>query len=122
MRNPLQTPFTAVFCNEVLLNAKRVAPYVLIAFFTSNAILWWGWGPAVERGWATNSEFYIRRNHGGFSFILGLPIFTAIIMGDAVVRDFRLGVDSLIFSKPLGRGSYLLGKFPGNSMSVSDSP
>lgn len=85
-----------------------------MAFFASNAILWWGWGPAVERGWATNSEFYIRRNHGGFSFILGLPIFTAIIMGDAVVRDFRLGVDSLIFSKPIGRGSYLLGKFLGN--------
>lgn len=114
MRNPFQTPFAAVLCNEVLLNAKRVAPYVLIAFFASNAILWWGWGPAVERGWATNSEFYIRRNHGGFSFILGLPIFTAIIMGDAVVRDFRLGVDSFIFSKPIGRGSYLLGKFLGN--------
>ena len=114
MRNPFHTPFAAVFTNEVLLNAKRVAPYVLMAFFASNAVLWWGWGPAVERGWATNSEFYIRRNMGGFSFILGLPIFTAIIVGDAVIRDFRLGVDPLIFSKPVGRGSYLLGKFLGN--------
>jgi ABC-2 type transport system permease protein len=114
MRNPLQTPFAAVFANEVLLNTKRVAPYVLMAFFASNCILWWGWGPAVARGWATNSEFYIARNMGGFSIILGLPIFTAIIMGDVVIRDFRLGVDPLIFSKPVGRGSYLLGKFLGN--------
>ena len=114
MRNLFQTPFAAVFTNEVLLNIKRVAPYVLMAFFASNALLWWGWGPAVGRGWATNAEFYIQRNMGAFSFILGLPIFTAVIMGDAVIRDFRLGLDPLIFSKPLGRGSYLLGKFLGN--------
>jgi ABC-type transport system involved in multi-copper enzyme maturation permease subunit len=85
-----------------------------MALFAANCVLWWGWGPAVERGWATNSDFYIRRNMGGFSFILGLPIFTAIIMGDVVVRDFRLGVDPLLFSKPLSRASYLLGKFFGN--------
>ena len=113
MRNPFQTPFAAVFTNEVLLNAKRVAPYALMALFAANAILWWGWGPGVERGWATNSDFYIQRNMGGFSFVLGLPIFTAIIMGDIVVRDFRLGVDPLIFSKPVSRASYLLGKFLG---------
>ena len=114
MKNPFHTPFAAVFTNEVLLNAKRVAPYVLMALFAWNAALWWGWGPAVGQGWATNSDFYIQRNHGGFSFILGLPIFTAILMGDIVVRDFRLGVDPLIFSKPVGRASYLLGKFLGS--------
>ena len=114
MKNPFQTPFAAVFTNEVLLNAKRVAPYVLMALFAANAVLWWGWGPAVKLGWATNSDFYIKRNLAAFSIILGLPIFTAIIMGDVVVRDFRLGVDPLIFSKPVGRGSYLLGKFFGS--------
>jgi ABC-type transport system involved in multi-copper enzyme maturation permease subunit len=77
-------------------------------------VLWWGWGPAVQRGWATNSEFYIQRNMAAFCIILGLPIFTAIIMGDPVIRDFRLGVDPLIFSKPVGRASYLFGKFLGN--------
>ena len=114
MRNPFATPFAAVFANEVLLNTKRAAPYVLMAFFASNAILWWGWGPAVEQGWATNSDFYIKRNMGGFSFILGLPIITGIILGDVVIRDFRLGVDSLIFSKPISRVSYIFGKFLGN--------
>jgi ABC-2 type transport system permease protein len=114
MTNPFQTPFAAVFSNEVLLNIKRVAPYVLMVFFASNAVLWWGWGPAVERGWATNSDFYIQRNFSGFAIILGLPIFTGIIMGDPVIRDFRLGVHPLIFSKPIGRGAYLLAKFFGN--------
>ncbi|HSD47522.1 MAG TPA: ABC-2 transporter permease [Pyrinomonadaceae bacterium] len=98
----------------MLLNTKRVAPYVLIALFVANYVLWWGWGPAVANGWATNSDFYIRRNISAFSILLGLPIFTAIIMGDVVVRDFRLGVDPLIFSKPVGRASYLVGKFLGN--------
>src|SRR6185436_19339173 len=112
-KNPFHTPFAAVFTNEVLLNTKRVAPYVLMVLFAANAVLWWGRGPAVANGWATNSDFYIQRNMGGFSFILGLPIFTAIIMGDIVVRDFRLGVDPLIFSKPVSRASYLLGKFLG---------
>ena len=114
MRSLFPASFAAVFANEVLLNTKRVAPYALMVLFVANAVLWWGWGPAVERGWATNSDFYIRRNFGGFSFILGLPIFTAIIMGDPVIRDFRHGVDSLIFSKPISRGSYVLGKFFGN--------
>ena len=108
------TPFAAVFWNEVRINIKRVAPYVLMILFSAKAILWWGWGPAVQRGWATNSDFYIARNMGGFCIILGLPIFTAIMMGDPVVRDFRLGVNPLIFSTPVGRGSYLLGKFLGN--------
>ncbi len=98
----------------MLLNAKRVAPYLLMALFSSNALLWWAWGPAVQMGWATNSDFYIQRNCAAFSFILGLPIFTGIMVGDAVIRDFRLGIDPMIFSKPIGRGSYLLGKFFGN--------
>lgn len=114
MTNPLQTPFAAVFTNEVLLSTRRVAPYALMLLFAANAVLWWGWGPAVARGWATNSDFYIQRNLGGFAFILGLPIFTAVIMGDPVIRDFRLGVQPLLLSKPLGRGSYLVGKFLGS--------
>ncbi|HXQ68883.1 MAG TPA: hypothetical protein VN844_00220 [Pyrinomonadaceae bacterium] len=114
MRNPFKTPFAAVFTNEVLLNTKRVAPYAMMLLFSANAILWWGWGPAVGRGWATNCDFYIHRNLVGFSFILGLPIFNAVIMGDPVVRDLRLDVHPLLFSKPIGRGPYLLGKFFGS--------
>lgn len=114
MINTARAPFATVFRNEVLINSKRVAPYALMILFSANAFLWWAWGPAVRLGWATNSEYYIVRNLLGFSFLLGLPIFNAVIMADAVTRDFRLGIDPLIFSKPISRAEYLLGKFFGN--------
>ncbi|HEV2834951.1 MAG TPA: ABC transporter permease [Pyrinomonadaceae bacterium] len=114
MSSPLQTQFGAVFRNEILLNSKRVAPYVLMVLFVAHALLWWLKGPAVRLGWAINSDYYIFRNFLGFSFLLGLPIFNAVIMGDSVIRDFRLGIDPLIFSKPIHRVEYLLGKFFGN--------
>lgn len=106
--------FAAVFQAEVLFNLKRVAPYALMALFSANAVLWWGWGPAVAWGWAINSDFYIMRLFLGFSFITGLPLFIAVMMGDPVIRDFRVGVDPLVFSKPVSRAEYLLGKFFGN--------
>src|SRR6266481_3199371 len=114
MINPFQTRFAAIFQNEVLLNAKRVAPYALIVLFSATAVMCWGKGPAVGLGWATNSDFYIVRNLKAFSFLLGLPIFNAVIMGDPVIRDLRLGIDPLIFSKPVNRAQYLLGKFFGS--------
>jgi ABC-2 type transport system permease protein len=113
MRSPLHTPFVAVFQNEVRLNSKRVAPYALMILFIANAVLWWH-QPGVKFGWATNSDWYIVRGLLAFSFLLGMPIFNAVIMGDPVIRDFRLGVDPLIFSKPVNRAQYLLGKFFGN--------
>ena len=90
MRNPVRTPFGVIFQNEVLLNSKRIAPYALMIFFSSNAVLWTS--AAIHFGWAINSDFYIVRNYSGFTFgILGLPLFAAVIMADPVIRDFRLG-------------------------------
>src|SRR5438067_8861329 len=106
MTSPFKNRFTAIFFNEVLLNSKRVAPYVLMLLFCAHAIFWWKGGPAIELGWATNSDFYIARNFKGFSFLLGLPIFNAVIMGDAVIRDFRRDLIPLIFSKPITRAQY----------------
>lgn len=113
MRSPLHTPFAAVFRNEVALNSKRVAPYAMAILFAGNALLWWGWGPAGGRGWATNSDAFIAGVLPVFSF-LTLPLFTALIMADPVISDFRIGIAALIFSKPVGRLQYLLGKFFGN--------
>src|SRR5258706_6962883 len=114
MTNPFQTRFGAIVWNEVLLNSKRVAPYALMIIFGATALMGWRKGPAVALGWATNSDFYIARSLKAFSFLLGLPVFTAVIMGDPVIRDFRLGINPLIFSKPLSRAQYLFGKFFGN--------
>lgn len=114
MRSTVSTPFVAVLQTEMRFNLKRVAPYALMIIFSANAVLWWGGGPAVASGWATNSEYYIVRNFQGFCFMTGLPLFIALMMGDPVIRDFRIGVDPLIFSKPVSRAGYLLGKFFGN--------
>jgi ABC-type transport system involved in multi-copper enzyme maturation permease subunit len=114
LRNRRLAPFVAVFQTELLFNLKRVAPYALGFIFSANAWLWTVKGAAVARGWAINSDFYILRLFLGFSFITGLPLFIALLMGDPVIRDFRVGVDPLIFSKPVGRVQYLLGKFFGN--------
>ena len=106
--------FAAVAYNEVLLNSKRVTPYALMVVFSATAVMGWIKGPAVALGWATNSDFYIARSLKAFSFLLGPPLFTAIVMGVPVVRDFRLGIDPLIFSKPINLAEYVFGKFFGN--------
>ena len=112
MTNPFPTRFAAIFQNEVLLNSKRVAPYAMALLFAGNALLWWGWGPATGRGWATNADFFIAGVLPVYSFMT-LPLFTALIMADPVIRDFRTGIAPLIFSKPVSRAEYLLGKFFG---------
>jgi ABC-2 type transport system permease protein len=105
--------FTAIAYNEVLLNSKRVAPYVVAALCAGNAVLWWGWGPASGRGLAVNSDFFIFGVQAPYSFLF-LPLYTAVLMADSPIRDFREGITPLIFSKPVSRAGYLLGKFFGN--------
>jgi len=125
MRNPARTPFGAIFQNEVLLNSRRVAPYVLMLFSIFNAVLWSVGQGATYYGkellakygtlWAINSDYYIAHHFSGFALgIFGLPIFAALIMAEPVRRDFRLEIDPLIFSKPVSRAQYLLGKFFGS--------
>ena len=113
MINPFQTRLAAIFQNEVRLNSKRLAPYFMALLCAGNALLWWGWGPATGHGWAVNADFFIAGALPVYSF-LTLPLFTALFMADPVIRDFRAGIDPLIFSKPISRGDYLLGKFLGN--------
>lgn len=105
--------FAAIASNEVLLNSKRVAPYIVTALCAGNAVLWWGWGPATGRGLATNSDYFIAGVLPIYSFLF-LPLYTALMMADPPIRDFREGITALIFSKPITRAEYLLGKFFGN--------
>src|SRR5436190_4469552 len=113
MINPFQTRVAAIFWNEILLNSKRVAPYVIALLCAGNALLWWAKGPATGQGWATNADFFIAGVLPPYSFLF-LPLYTAVMMADPAIRDFREGIDPLIFSKPVTRAQYLLGKFFGN--------
>jgi ABC-type transport system involved in multi-copper enzyme maturation permease subunit len=110
--------FFAVFKNEVLLNSKRVAPYIVAALSAGNAVLWWGWGPATGRNMATNSDAFIAGVLPFFCFLFQ-PLLAMIIMADPTVRDFRAEINPLIFSKPVSRAEYLLGKFFGNFFTLS---
>jgi len=125
MRNLLRTPFVAIFQNEVLLNSKQIAPYVLMLFSVFNAALWslgqgssyYGQELLAKYGtlWSINSDYYISHHFSGYALgIFGLPLFAAVIMAEPVRRDFRLEIHPLIFSKPVSRAQYLLGKFFGS--------
>ena len=125
MINLLQTPFAAIFQNEVRINSKRIAPYVLMLFSVFNAALWslgqgstyYGQELLTKYGtlWSINSDYYIAHHFAGYALgIFGLPIFAALIMAEPVRRDFRLEINALIFSKPVSRAEYLLGKFFGS--------
>ena len=105
--------FTAIVYNELLLNSKRVAPYVVALLSAGNAVLWWGWGPATGRNMATNSDAFIAGVLPFFCFLFQ-PLLAMLIMADPTVRDFRVEINPLIFSKPVSRAQYLLGKFFGN--------
>lgn len=105
--------FAAIAYNEVLLNSKRIAPYLVALLCGGNGLLWWGWGPATGHGWAVNADFFIASVLPVYSFLF-LPLYTVLMMADPAIRDFRVGIDPLIFSKPVTRAEYLLGKFFGN--------
>ncbi len=107
----------AIIRAEMSLNLRRVAPWLLFILFCGNAALWNSGVPVNTRGWATNSDFNIARLMAGFSF-LTLPLFTAMMMGDVVIRDIRLGVDAILLSKPISRIGYLTGKFFGNFLTL----
>jgi ABC-2 type transport system permease protein len=110
--------FAAIAYNEVLLNSKRVAPYVVALLSAGNAVLWWGWGPATGRNLATNSDAFIAGVLPFFCFLFQ-PLLAMIVMADPTIRDFRVGVNPLIFSRPVSRAEYLLGKFFGNFFTLS---
>jgi hypothetical protein len=121
----LSDSFRRNLSNEVRLNSRRLAPYVLMLFSVFNAVLWSAGLDATYYGqevlakygrlWASNSDYYITHNFSGYALgIFGLPIFAALIMAEPVRRDFRLEIDALIFSKPVSRAQYLLGKFFGS--------
>lgn len=103
----------AIIRQEILYNVKRPAPWLLLALFSGNAALWTFAGPAQVRGWAINSDFYVARMCAGFAFLTA-PFFVAVLMGDPIVRDYRLGVAPLLLSRPVSRAEYLTGKFLGN--------
>src|ERR1043165_4900857 len=105
--------FAAVAYNEVLLNSKRPSPYIVAALCAGTALLWWGWGPATSHRMATDRTAFIAGVLPPYSFLF-LPLYTALIMADPAIRDVRTDILPLIFSKPISRAEYLMGKIFGD--------
>lgn len=101
----------AIIGGEFRLNLKRVAPYVMCALFCLNAVVWWSSRPG--QGLTSNGDFAIAGLFAVFSFFTA-PFFTALMLGEPIVRDIRLQIIPLILSKPINRTEYVLGKFLGN--------
>ena len=100
MSSRVSPGFVGVFHTEVLFNLKRIAPYALMVIFSGNAVLWWAGGPAIVRGWAVNSDFYIAWLFLGFSFMT-LPLFISLMMGDPISLRRRSSPSSKSSNSPL---------------------
>jgi ABC-2 type transport system permease protein len=116
---------TALFATVAValrINLRRLTTWIFAAVFVGIALLLY-LGPLRFGGMtasgvklATNSEYAVAAMLGAFSFFL--MHFTATLTGDPVVQDRRLGIAPLFAATPVGRRTYLLGRFLGGYASL----
>lgn len=110
--------WASISAGEIRFNQRRLAPWVLIGLFGLNALLWTVSGQAAAYGRPVNSDYETARLCMGFVFIT-TPFFTALLMGDVILRDQQFGIDAVLLSKPIRSTEYILGKFLGNFIVLS---
>jgi ABC-type transport system involved in multi-copper enzyme maturation permease subunit len=64
----------------------------------------------------TNAPYVVATSMGIFSAFFMLII--SLVMGEAILRDYRHGMVSLLFTKPLKKRDYLFGRFLGSWLIV----
>lgn len=103
-------------------NLRRLRTWLFAAVFVGIVLLLY-LGPLRFAGMtasgvklATNAEFAVAAILAAFSFML--MHFTATLTGDPVVQDVRLRVAPLFAATPVGRRTYLLGRFLGGYASL----
>lgn len=64
----------------------------------------------------TNAPYVVATSMGIFSAFFMLII--SLIMGEAILRDYRRGMVSLLFTKPISKRDYLFGRFLGSFLTV----
>ncbi|WP_020571355.1 ABC transporter permease/M1 family aminopeptidase [Neolewinella persica] len=64
----------------------------------------------------TNAPYVVATSMGIFSAFFMLII--SLVMGEAVLRDYRHGMASILFTKPLKKRDYLFGRFLGSWLIV----
>ncbi len=118
MERPFFGPWAIICAGEILFNQRRIAPWVLMGLFSLNALLWTVSGQAAAYGRPVNSDYETARLCMGFVFMT-TPFFTALLMGDVILRDQWFGIDAVLLSKPIRSTEYILGKFLGNFIVLS---
>lgn len=104
------------------VNLRRLTTWVFAAVFVALSFLLYGGGlriggmTASGVRLAANSDYAVAAMLGAFSFLL--MHFTATLTGDPIVRDVRLGVGPLVWTTPLERRTYVLGRFLGGYLSL----
>src|SRR5579859_405331 len=113
--------FTEIFLFDLFYRKSRSATYVyfgitfLLCFLAVAS-------PIVKLGVATgttnaNAPYVIYRMTLIASFILS--IITSAVAGVAVVRDFDHKMDGILFSTPLKKRDYLMGRFCGSFVTLT---
>lgn len=117
-----RSSLSATVAVSLCSNLRRLTTWIFAAVFVGIVLLLY-LGPLRFGGMtasgvklATNADFTIAVVLSAFSFML--MHFTATLTGDPVVQDARLGVAPLIAATPVGRRTYLLGRFLGGYMSL----
>ncbi len=112
----------ALVLTALRTNLQRLTLWVFAAVFTGVAFLLYAghlrFGGMAATGvkLAVNSDYAIAASLGAFSFML--MHFTATLTGDPIVKDVRWRTAPLLWSSPIDRRTYVLGKFLGGWVSL----
>ncbi|MFK8060550.1 MAG: ABC transporter permease, partial [Polaribacter sp.] len=103
-----------IFKFEIVYRLKRADTYIFFIFLLLFSIVGVDFVfQGVEIGDVKkNSPLIISKTMGAITGIF--MILASMIMGVAVLRDFEYNIESLLFTKPIKKRDYLLGRFLGS--------
>ncbi len=110
--------FTTIFTTELKKNLKSIAFYIFTAIMFYAAYLWSSntdpntimMGMRFGKEW-NNAAINIAKIFTNFSIISVL--FTMLIVGRAVAKDFEANIHDFFFTIPMSKFAYLGGRFSG---------
>ena len=110
--------FLSIYLTEFKRNLKSISFYIFTAFLFFGAYMFasnlnphsYLMGLSIGKEWH-NAPLLIAKLTARFS-VVGV-LFTMVMVGRAVTRDFSAGIHDFFFTVPMGKASYLGGRFVG---------
>jgi ABC-type Na+ efflux pump permease subunit len=113
------TEFLGVFRYEYRMSIRRWSLWVtfgiLIALYVTSALV----PPEMTGQIPAENEVFTYAGTNAFMLNLFMPVIGGILVADRLVRDQKIGVDELLRSTALRRGSYLAGNYVGALASIT---